>query len=190
MTIALIRPKVAKVKNEIFEGITSRHVNQYYSGIVKGLSAKVFRTYLATSVVKKYLVEHDTIKTKTANEKHFEGLKDYRASEGRTVLVPYKGPIQNTIQDVSDLNNNFKLGSVDSLFISKSDSLSYSESDSVLNISLLLPFYLDLNDSLSFDSESSIYSKSKIALDYYFGALIALDTLSKTIYVSVEVSRS
>ena len=87
--------------------------------------------------------------------------------------------IQNTIQVVSDLNNNSKLGSVDSLFISKSDSLSYSESDSVLNISLLLPFYLDLNDSLSFDSESSIYSKSKIALDYYFGALIALETLSK-----------
>ena len=47
----------------------SRHVNQYYSGIVKGLTAKVFRTYLATTVVKKYLVEHDNIKGKTANEK-------------------------------------------------------------------------------------------------------------------------
>jgi len=58
-----------KPKDEIFEGITSRHVNQYYSSIVKGLTAKVFRTYLATSVVKKYLVEHDTIKSKTANEK-------------------------------------------------------------------------------------------------------------------------
>ena len=58
-----------KPKDEIFEGITSRHVNQYYSGIVKGLTAKVFRTYLATTVVKNYLVKHDTIKTKTANEK-------------------------------------------------------------------------------------------------------------------------
>ena len=38
--------------------------------------------------------------SKTANEKHFEGLKDYRASEGRTVLIPYKGPIENTIQDI------------------------------------------------------------------------------------------
>ena len=58
-----------KPKEEIFEDITSRHVNQYYSGIVKGLTAKVFRTYLATAVVRKYLVEHDNIKGKTANEK-------------------------------------------------------------------------------------------------------------------------
>ena len=58
-----------KPKDEIFEDITSRHVNQYYSGIVKGLTAKVFRTYLATTVVKKYLAEHDNIKGKTANEK-------------------------------------------------------------------------------------------------------------------------
>ena len=58
-----------KPKDEIFEDITSRHVNQYYSGIVKGLTAKVFRTYLATTVVKKYLVKHDNIKGKTANEK-------------------------------------------------------------------------------------------------------------------------
>ncbi|MDH3696782.1 MAG: DNA topoisomerase I, partial [Nitrosopumilus sp.] len=58
-----------KPKDEIFEGITSRHVNAYYSSIVKGLTAKVFRTYLATTVVKKYLIEHDNMKGKTANEK-------------------------------------------------------------------------------------------------------------------------
>ena len=58
-----------KPKDDIFDGITSRHVNAYYSEIVKGLTAKVFRTYLATTVVKKYLVEHDNMKGKTANEK-------------------------------------------------------------------------------------------------------------------------
>ena len=58
-----------KPKDEIFDDITSRHVNLYYSSIVKGLTAKVFRTYLATTVVKNYLVEHDNIKNKTANEK-------------------------------------------------------------------------------------------------------------------------
>ncbi len=58
-----------KPKDEIFGNITSRHVNAYYSSIVKGLTAKVFRTYLATSVVKKYLVEHDNMKGKSANEK-------------------------------------------------------------------------------------------------------------------------
>ncbi|MHA7646753.1 DNA topoisomerase I [Nitrosopumilus sp. S4] len=58
-----------KPKDEIFDDITSRHVNAYYSSIVKGLTAKVFRTYLATNVVKDYLVKHDDIKSKTANEK-------------------------------------------------------------------------------------------------------------------------
>jgi DNA topoisomerase-1 len=58
-----------KPKDDIFDGITSRHVNAYYSEIVKGLTAKVFRTYLATTVVKNYLVEHDNMKGKTATEK-------------------------------------------------------------------------------------------------------------------------
>ena len=58
-----------KPKDEIFDDITSRHVNVYYSSIVKGLTAKVFRTYLATNVVKNYLVEHDNMKGKTATEK-------------------------------------------------------------------------------------------------------------------------
>ncbi|MDC4230870.1 MAG: DNA topoisomerase I [Nitrosopumilus sp.] len=58
-----------KPKDEIFDDITSRHVNVYYSSIVKGLTAKVFRTYLATTVVKNYLEKHDNIKGKTANEK-------------------------------------------------------------------------------------------------------------------------
>jgi DNA topoisomerase-1 len=58
-----------KPKDEIFDDITSRHVNVYYSSIVKGLTAKVFRTYLATNVVKNYLVEHDNMKGKTDTEK-------------------------------------------------------------------------------------------------------------------------
>ena len=38
--------------------------------------------------------------SKSANEKHFGGLKDYRSSEGRTVLVPYRGAVENTVQDI------------------------------------------------------------------------------------------
>ena len=58
-----------KPKDEIFHDITSRHVNQYFSGIVKGLTAKVFRTYLATTKVKNYLKDHDDVKKKSNNEK-------------------------------------------------------------------------------------------------------------------------
>ena len=35
-----------------------------------------------------------------ANDKHFGGLKDYRASEGKEVLIPHKGPIKPTIQHI------------------------------------------------------------------------------------------
>lgn len=36
----------------------------------------------------------------TAMKKHHGGVAKYRASEGKTVLVPYTGPIANTMQDV------------------------------------------------------------------------------------------
>jgi GMP reductase len=38
--------------------------------------------------------------SKSANNKHFGGLKEYRSSEGRTVLVPYRGAVENSIQDI------------------------------------------------------------------------------------------
>lgn len=54
---------------EIFEGITSRTVNAYLSGIVKGVSAKVFRTYLGSNIVNSYLSAHSNVRTKSANAK-------------------------------------------------------------------------------------------------------------------------
>jgi GMP reductase len=43
---------------------------------------------------------HYGMSSKTANEKYNGGLSDYRASEGRTVEVPYKGSVRNTIQEI------------------------------------------------------------------------------------------
>jgi GMP reductase len=48
---------------------------------------------------KKY-VEFYGMSSDTANTKHFGGLKEYRSSEGRTVKVPYRGPIKATVQDI------------------------------------------------------------------------------------------
>tara|TARA_B100000900_G_scaffold366646_1_gene342645 strand:- start:1150 stop:2259 length:1110 start_codon:yes stop_codon:yes gene_type:complete len=48
----------------------------------------------------KHFIQFYGMSSKTANDKHFEGLKDYRSSEGRTVLVPYRGPVIGTIQNV------------------------------------------------------------------------------------------
>ncbi len=38
--------------------------------------------------------------SRAANDKHFGGLKEYRSSEGREIQVPYRGKIENTIQDL------------------------------------------------------------------------------------------
>jgi GMP reductase len=48
----------------------------------------------------KQFVQFYGMSSKSANDKHFDGLKDYRASEGRTVLVPYRGDVAVTIQDM------------------------------------------------------------------------------------------
>jgi GMP reductase len=49
---------------------------------------------------KKQFVQFYGMSSETANDKHFGGLKEYRSSEGRTVLVPYRGPVAKTVQDI------------------------------------------------------------------------------------------
>ena len=58
------------------------------------------QTKVVTRTEEKQFVQFYGMSSKTANDKHFEGLKDYRSSEGRTVLVPYRGPVVVTLQDV------------------------------------------------------------------------------------------
>ena len=48
----------------------------------------------------KRFVQFYGMSSDAANTKHFGGLKDYRASEGREVLVPYRGAVENTIQTI------------------------------------------------------------------------------------------
>lgn len=43
---------------------------------------------------------HYGMSSKTANDKYNGGLADYRASEGRTVEVPYRGPVKHTVQEI------------------------------------------------------------------------------------------
>mgnify|MGYP003685310137 FL=1 len=54
-----------------------------------------------TSVIQaKNFVQFYGMSSDAANTKHFGGLKDYRSSEGREVLVPYRGDVAATVQDV------------------------------------------------------------------------------------------
>ena len=97
-----------KPKDEIFEDITSRHVNAYYSSIVNGLTAKVFRTYLATTMVKDYLKEHDNMKGKTPNEKLYHAkLANLEAAimcnHKRTIPKTYEDTLENKRQTLKSI---------------------------------------------------------------------------------------
>ena len=48
----------------------------------------------------KKFVQFYGMSSKAANDKHFGGLKEYRSSEGREVLIPYRGSVKNTTQDI------------------------------------------------------------------------------------------
>ena len=51
-------------------------------------------------IEEKRFVQFWGMSSESANNLHFGGLKDYRASEGRTVLVPYKNEVANTVQEI------------------------------------------------------------------------------------------
>ena len=57
--------------------------------------------YYAPVYDKKQFVQFYGMSSDAANTKHFGGLKDYRSSEGREVLVPYRGSVGITIQDLT-----------------------------------------------------------------------------------------
>ena len=48
----------------------------------------------------KQFVQFYGMSSESANDKHFGGLKNYRSSEGRTVLVPYRGEVARTVQEI------------------------------------------------------------------------------------------
>ena len=48
----------------------------------------------------KSFVQFYGMSSDTAMNKHHGGVAEYRSSEGRTVEVPYKGPVDNTIRDI------------------------------------------------------------------------------------------
>ena len=51
-------------------------------------------------IEEKQFVQFYGMSSDAANTKHFGGLKDYRSSEGREVLVPYRGSVLDTVQDL------------------------------------------------------------------------------------------
>jgi len=46
------------------------------------------------------MIEFYGMSSETAQSKHGDGLTGYRASEGKRVLIPYRGDINNTVKDI------------------------------------------------------------------------------------------
>jgi GMP reductase len=68
-------------------------VNRWYKKDYTGADGKPI-------VEVKQFVQFYGMSSKSANDKHFGGLKDYRSSEGREVLIPYRGPVAATVQEI------------------------------------------------------------------------------------------
>ena len=64
--------------------------------------ADLGKTWNSSNLIieEKQFVQFYGMSSDAANTKHFGGLKDYRSSEGREVLVPYRGEVARTIQDL------------------------------------------------------------------------------------------
>lgn len=65
-----------------------------------GTFTKVFSQIYDKDIEEKKFVQFYGMSSETAMEKHHGGVAEYRSSEGRTVEIPYKGPVKRTIQDI------------------------------------------------------------------------------------------
>ena len=163
----------------------------------------VFTTFFATA-------QHDTIidnksyivHTISANETLFTISRKYNIELNKLVVsnpevikglyIGLKLFIPNFNSADKQLKNNNELSVVESSSkdennITLNKNLKFKNNNvdsSEVKVALLLPFYLDLNDSLKFNSNNNkiIYPKSKVALDFYFGFQLALDSLTKLGY--------
>ena len=98
-----------KPDEQIFHDITSRHVNEFLGKIVKGLTAKVFRTYLATSVVTSYLKKIDDLDSKSENLKIYHAkLANLEAAitcnHKRTIPKSFEESLQKKRDALKKLN--------------------------------------------------------------------------------------
>ena len=71
----------------------------YITNEIEYTSEEFPQSYELVRETKKF-VEFYGMSSKKANDIHFGGLKDYRAAEGREVLVPYRGKVADTIQEI------------------------------------------------------------------------------------------
>ncbi len=64
------------------------------------LSDELDDTQNSHKIITKKYVKFYGMSSDTAMNKHHGGVAEYRSSEGRTVEIPYRGPVKNTVLDM------------------------------------------------------------------------------------------
>tara|TARA_B100001175_G_C19445908_1_gene608729 strand:+ start:13 stop:1182 length:1170 start_codon:yes stop_codon:yes gene_type:complete len=80
--------------------ITTEHITSLVKNEDKGSPLFVTGSEAHRETEVRKFVQFYGMSSEAANDKHFGGLKDYRASEGREVNVPYRGKVKDTIQEI------------------------------------------------------------------------------------------
>ena len=82
------------------EIISTEHITSEIKNVNRGSPLFVEGQEAHRETKKRQMIHFYGMSSTIANDKHFGGLKDYRASEGKEVMIPYKGPIKDTIQHI------------------------------------------------------------------------------------------
>ena len=130
------------------------------------------------TISRKYEIELN--KLVVSNPKVIDGLHI-----GLKLFIPNFHLVEKQTQNNNELPIVNSLKDKNKTSFIKNLKLNKTKVDSTkVNVALLLPFYLDLNDSLKAYSNNKniIYPKSKGALEFYFGFQLALDSLNKLGY--------
>jgi hypothetical protein len=109
---------------------------------------------------------------------------------GIKLLVPLRHEIVQSASDIDSVFSDFSSSVTPSndttkfIDIRQSNFSIYELDSTVIKVALLLPFYLDFNDSLKVNNKGKnmVYPKSKVALDFYFGFQLAIDSLTQLGY--------
>ena len=97
---------------EIFDGINSSMVNRFLSGIVAGLTAKVFRTHHATLVAESYLKTEDLRGGEESDKLYHAKFANLKAAEfcnhQRTVPKNWEGSLEKKKERLKELESREK----------------------------------------------------------------------------------
>lgn len=75
-------------------------VEELDDGEIRLVPCKVSNNIIGPMYNEKKYVQFYGMSSDTAMNKHSGGVANYRSSEGRTVEVPYRGPVENTVKDI------------------------------------------------------------------------------------------